>query len=353
MADLTSYQGIEVVEVDHEVKCRHPKFGYDPKRLATLTGASLLLLADETFLVVCDNCSYNGLTGHGSYEKPTGAYKSIIKQADSLLAHINAMHHPGGSRKEKFAAKAAAKAAEVPIAVERRKDTTSRYTEAEIEAIIRIWLKWRGSGEKMWTKKACDEVTRHGFQTQFGGPWHPDQLGSLVHNHMKKPRFLNLAPAPFDGDGLAEMVRESAAREGRTGTHLADNVRITERKGRYKHTPVDFAGIIEASEAAKQQEVETVPGADPVLNFVGAGGHALEPAPTMTLEVDAVAPVSPAPTTVPAPRPVAPTAIPEPQVGRGGLGDYEHVLDLDGMPVFRYKGKLMAGKPVKGLTVEA
>ena len=325
----TSYAGVEVVEVDSQVKCRHPRWGYDPMRLATLKGASLLLLVDETLLVVCDECGYNGLTGSDPYVKPEGEYRSIIKQADSLLSHINGTHHSGK--------------------VSRR---ATMYTEGQIKVAVKTWLKWRGAGVKNWTQSACDELEKRGFKPLYAEHWTPVQLGSLVRGYMKKSEFKNLKAAPMvdepEQESLVAMVRDAVAREGRRGTHVADNVRITQQRVPHKHTPIDFEKIIadaEATKGVRQKEEVSVSGTDhiseatsnPILNFVDSG---VESTPTKTLVIE-----QSASSFTPAPR--QPEVVVVPKVE----SEYEHVLELDGTPLFKYKGVLMAGKPVKGIEV--
>lgn len=327
MAIWTAYQGVEVLESDSKVKCRHPKFGYDPKRLATLAGASLLALADGTFLVVCDECGFNGLTGREPYVKPEGDYLPIIKQADSLLAHINGMHHPNKEGR-----------------------VSTRYTNEQIKVAIKVWLKWRATGILNWTTSACEELESLGFKPYASSAWNAGQLGSLVRRYIKRPEFKNLKAGPMDEEdkaALEAMLREAQAREGRGGTHLADNVRITSKgnksQTRSEHRPVNFDEIIAASDAkeARQEEEPTLPDTPtPVLSFSPSGGA--DQTPVKALQVDAT------PLTVPAQRfaPAAVATVVEVE------SDFKLVSDLgNGMIVFTYKGTLMGGKSVKGVEI--
>lgn len=323
MTVWSSYQGVEVADIQPDVPVRHPRWGYD--KPARLSGASLLMLADGILLVVCNECGYNGLTGSDPYVKPEGDHKSIIKQADSLLSHINGKHHPSKA--------------------DRR---TSRYTDDQIKVAIKIWLKWRNTRVKNWTQAACDEIGRLGFKPSYAEQWSPDQLGSLVRSYMNRPEFKNVRPAPMndsDRDAIAAMVRDAAAREGNQNS-VAANARITQTRPR--GTRIDYDQIVKDSEAVKnerQNEEATVAthAPTPTLNFVSTNGGS-EPTPTRVL-------VMTEPEPEPGSEPVVPDqrrAVVLPPVG---AGNYEHLLDLDGTPVFRYKGVLMAGKPVKGIEV--
>lgn len=325
----TAYQGVEVVDTQHEVPCRHPRWGYDPSRLATLKGASLLMLADGILLVVCDECGYNGLTAGEPYVKPEGDYKPIINQADSLLAHINGMHHPNKPNRN-----------------------LTLYTDAEIRVAIKIWLKWKGTGIKNWTQEACSELERRGFKPHTTEHWNPGQLGGLVRDYLKKEPFKNIKAGPMDADDkatLEAMVQKAAeAASGRTGTHVADNVRITQRgtpkQSRSEHKPVDFAGIIAASEAAKQkqerpEEEEPVP--NPKLTFASQTPVKAAIVVDTSDDIDEMVEPDHEPAT-------RSTAVREIVVE----SPFKHVADLpDGSPMFTYNGTLMVGKAVKDVSI--
>lgn len=365
--EWTAYAGIEVLDVDHQVKCRHPLHGYKPDKLAILGGASLLALADDVLLVVCDECGYNGITGHEPYVTPEGAtegtYKPIIKQADSVLAHINGKHLRGVKAARRLARDLVkdqpVSPAMVPVP---ESEKTSRYSDAEIAVCIKIWLKWKGTGVSHWPQHACDELTARGFTTQFGGTWNSDQLGSLVHNHIKKEKFRNLKAAALteEEQNLADVVRASQAREARSngGNHLADNVRITTKtpKGAPRqtfaeHRPVDFAAITDAAKLARQ-EVETpvTTNAKPTLSFSGTSDN-VEPIPTKTLMVEPAL-VEKAPRPAPAPS-VTTVVTPAPALPPVAVpSDFVLVQELDdGTLIFTYQGKLMGGKPVTGFQI--
>lgn len=332
MTVWTSYQGVEVKD-SGTVKCRHAKHGYDPDKMYVLEGASLLALADDTWLVVCDRCSFNGITGRAPYTKPEGKYPDIVKQADSLLAHINGMHHPS-----------------------REGRVSSRYTNQEIAAAIKIFLKWKSTRMLNWTTAACNDLTDLGFKPYTSKEWTPTQLSSLVRHYQKRPEFMNLKAAPMSEEdkALAKIIREAqASAKSRRGTRLADSVRIT-AKGNTKQTwaerqeqAAEFAAAIQASEAAKvaRQEEAEVPAGDnkpspTTLTFVRTGGLAAEPEPT----------IRSGSWTVPTPRPEKPlpvvevTTLPLP----AAESDFKLVSEgEDGLIVFMYKGKLYGGKPAK------
>lgn len=311
----TSYAGIEVI--DSQVSpVRHPRWGYE--RPVSLKGGSLLMLADETLLVVCDTCGYNGLTANAPYVKPEGEYKPIMNQADSVQAHMSGTH--------------LLKAPRHPM-----------YTDDQIKVAIKVFLKWRGSRIKNWTLSAANELESMGFKPYRGEHWTPGSLGSLARHYMLQPKFKNIKAATMseaEQKALAEMVREAAAS---SNGDLAQTARITEsKKTTHKHTPIDFEKIISqrgAPEVEQDDKQETnVPVANnPTLNFVGRG----EPASTktMTIEPEQRQP-RPAPTYVnPAPAPMEAVSL-----------GYEHIVELpDGVPMFKYKGILMAGRPIKGV----
>ncbi len=266
---MKTYAGVEIIESE-SVPVRHPRWGYE--KLAVLKGATLYLLADGTTLVVCDDCGYNGLTGKEPYIKPEGDYKPILKQADSILSHRNGTHMLAKPR-------------------------GPMYTEDQIKAVIKIWLKWKATGIKSWGQSACDELTRLGFKTYRGGEWTPSVLGSLARVYTKRQNFRNIKAAP-----MSEADRE----------------------------------VVKAV-AKENKDV-------PKLNFVGRGGGDVDETPIRQLKVDLnekfskghsvpdVLPAMPAPTEY--------------------KGDFEFIANLDdGTPLFRYKGVLMVGKPVKGVEI--
>jgi len=298
---------------------RHPRWGYDNP--VKLDGATSLLLSDGTTVVVCNSCDYNGLTGYEPYAKPEGEIKDEIHQSDSVLAHINGKHHPNKANRR-----------------------TSFYDDERLRVAIKIWLKWRNTNTKNWTKKACEELDRMGIKPFRGDNWNVGQLGGLVRDQIRKPKFKNLKAAHLteeDQAYLASLVRESAREAAAAGpTTVASNARITEKKP-HEHKPVDFVKIIEEQEAAKQQEEVVVPAGDPVLTFADLDA----PAPKVVEDEKPV----PSQTERLAPPPRRDTPRPVPALSGNG---FVHVADLpDGTPLFTYKGQLMVGKPVKGVEV--
>lgn len=301
MQDWKMYQGIEIVELDHKVKSRHPRWGYDPETLATLKDATLVVLADGTRLVICDDCGFNGLTGHKPYVKPEGEYKSIMKQADSMIAHKSGTHWA-------------------------KKPRGSMYTTEDIAVAIKIWLKWKGTGFKAWGQAACDELERRGFRPYHSENWNPGQLSSLVRQYSDKPEFRNLTAAPMsrEDNNLVGMVQEAVARESK-GSNVAANARVTERKP----TPADVK-----NKKAKKDEVKDVAGHEvPTLRI--SGGEGDKPAETVKLEPSSVV--------------LPPVAAPALAVEKS---DYKHITELpNGDPMFDYKGRLMVGKEIKGVEI--
>lgn len=315
----TSYQGVEVVESDPVVKCRHPKFGYDPLKLATLKDATLLALADGIFLVVCDDCNFNGITGNEPYVKPEGEQLSIIKQADSVMAHKSGTHW-------------------------RKPGRAQTYTEEQVKVIIKIWLKWKGTKIRNWGQAAAAELTRLGFKPAYSSQWTSGSVSSLVRNYSKQEPYKNLKAGPMDDEdreALAAMVRDAANRESKSGS-VAGSARITVKKPPHQHTPVDFAQII----ASKQKEDTPVAPTDspaPTLNFAGSGGADELQVKTIVVDkADHERLVSEL--RAPAPVLVIPPA---------EKSDFQFVAELaDGTVMFTYKGgPLMVGKTVKNVEI--
>ncbi len=311
----TEYQGVNVIDVQPEVRCRHPRWGYDEKKMYKLKETSLLLLEDGTLLVVCDDCGFNGLTGNDPYVKPVSDdYKSVLKQADSVLAHKSSVHWR--------------KLGRPPV-----------YTEDEIKAFVKIWLKWRAIKIKNWSQRAADDLNRLGFKPANSESWNAGSLGALVRNYINKEPFKNLKAASMSDEekSLADMIRTSAENANGTTT-VARNARITTtqkpKRHTHTHTPVDFAAIIADKEAAgEQQEKEEPVSPTPILSF--------DPN-----EVDSVSAKAIVIEPKPAPEPV-PVIDPAPQQNDDG---YKHIATLeDGSPLFTYKNKLMVGKAVKGI----
>lgn len=322
----TSYQGLEVVDFESTVLARHPRWGHDPEKMAPLKGASLLFLSDGSLVVVCDECDFNGVTGHNPYVKPD-VERPIVEQADSVMPHINAKHNPS-----------------------RNGDGSTKYTDGQIRAAIKIWLKWKGSHRLGWVQEACDELEAIGFRPWHGGHWMRDQLGSLMRSSMRKERFKNIEAGPMtnaDRESLAALVREIAIREGKDPATVAGNARITETKNPpHKHTPVDFAKIIASKGAgatpAEKKEDTSVPAKTPVptLSF----GNGADPAPVKTIVVDSSQPTVVNPGLHKRPEEVVVAAPVE--------SDFRLLTVLDdGTPMFTYKGSLMVGKKVKGVQV--
>ncbi len=292
--EYTEYQGVEVITFESKVKGRHPRWGYDEKTLFDVRGTSLLGLADGVFLVVCDECGYNGITGNDPYAKPEGEQKPIIKQVDSVMSHKSGTHW--------------AKRGRPPI-----------YNEARIKVIIKVYLKWKASNIRSWMQAACVELDQLGFKPAISSHWTPGSLGNLIRTYSKQEPYKNLKAGPMneeDRQAIAEMVREAAsAGRSKAGTHVADNVRITAK--RPLHAPV----VPQDAVVVKQEDVEVT---SPTLNFGGG------PDQTKTLVVDAV------------------HAAKHEVVDNGFI----RVADLaDGTLLFTHNGVLMAGKPVKGIEV--
>ena len=317
-----TYQGIEVIE-SQPAPVRHPRHGY--KHPTVLKGGSLLLLADETPLVVCDTegCGYNGITGEKPYVKPSGddATKTILKQADTVRAHINGMHHPNKPNRR-----------------------TSFYEDEKLRVIIKIWLKWKHTNIRNWTHKACEELDQMGFKPFRGDSWTAGQLGSLTREQIRKPKFKNLRAAALTDNDKAYLA--SLAPQGTTGHHVSNGA------DDHVHVPVDFVKIIEEQEAAKsaqQEEDVAVPAGEPVLTF--AAGREETPARTLTLkEIDEInQDEEPEKPVKPSPRKAASNLqVDQPQSSNG----FVYVAALpDGSPLFTYKGKLMVGKLIKDVQV--
>lgn len=327
----TTFGGVGVV-TSQETVVRHPRWGEE--KPYPLHDASLLLLEDETEVIVCDVCGeFNGITGREPYVKPDGPYKTLERQANSVLAHVNGVHRRSPLK------------------------NGARYSDEEITVLIKIWNKWKGTGIKDWGVRACAELERRGFTPYSTDHWNSDQLGSLVRTYEKDPKFQNVRAAPMtdsDRETLAGMVRESAERAARPGrSTVASNVRITEHK---PPTPVTVAKISDKEAAQQPQSKEEAPsvairqsasrqtaarpGTVPTLSFKGSGA---EPAPTKTLVTEPTQVES-----VPS-EPMVATVKSSTPAPAESASDYVHLLEVDGTPVFTYKGALMAGKPVKGI----
>lgn len=292
---LTAYQGVEVIATE-VVPVRHPRWGYE--KLTVLKDASLLLLADETALVVCNECQYNGITGRQPYKMPEGKYLSIIKQADAVMSHLAGTHWRSTPR-------------------------GSMYTDNQIKVMIKVWLKWSTTGVKNWGQSACSELDRLGFKPFRMDTWNPSALGGLVRIYRKLDRFKNIKAGPVsqeDREDLAKMVREVAAREGAGKASVASTARITEAR----------------PQTAERQEEN---GVSPKLSFTVPGEGATEPTPTRTIQM----PPEKVGKSIPA------MVMPPVELV---TSDYEFIVELeDGTPMFRYKGVLMVGKKVKNIEI--
>lgn len=332
MTVWTEYQGIEVEASDPVVKYRHPRLDKDDTRLSVLKGASLLWLVDQTLLVICDECGYNGITGNEPYVKPEGEQRPIIEQAGSLFSHINGIHRSGEDKRS----------ATVP--------TFSRYTEAQIKAVLKIWLKWKATRIDHWPQSACDELEQLGFKPRFAEKWTPDQLGSLVRSYLKRDYFKNIKAGPVDaGDkaALAELVRDAAARVRGGRSTVATTARITTKSTKKSGD--------EAAQSERQEEdvaVVVSEGSEVKLTFTPIGGAGQEPARTLVVGKDD-------PVEVARGNHVASWEEPEPKesqntntVERLTTGDFKLVATLqDGSPMFIYQGVLMVGKVVKDVAI--
>lgn len=311
--EYKEYQGVAVLDSDPNVPCRHPRWGYESKPNRThntLSGASLLGLADGTFLVVCDDCGFNGITGNAPYAKPEGEVKSIIKQADSVMAHKSGTHWRKAGRPQ-------------------------AYSDELIKVAIKVYLKWKNTRVRGWASGAANELNTMGFKPYHGAKWTSSILTSLAGRYADNPKFKNIKAGPMDSadrEFIASMVLEAAAREtSATGTHLADNVRITTTRER---TPIVVAVKDETKSMPVEQredDVEEVASTDggPTLSF----GN--EPTQTKKLTISSAA---------------AASALQMADERQPSL--FSHVADLpDGTLLFTYDGALMAAKPVKGIEV--
>lgn len=317
----TTYQGVDVI-TDQPAPVRHPRYGRDHP--VELKGATLLLLADGTPVVVCDSCKYNGITGYGLYVKPTGEPRPIFDQSDSMLAHVNGMHHPNKANRR-----------------------TSFYDDDQIRFAIKIWLKWKHTNVKNWTQRACEELDDLGRKPFRGDHWTTGQLGSLVREYIRKPGFNQLKAAPLTDENkayLATLVRDAAATASAEDVRarlLASNVRITEKK-QHEHKPVDFDAIIkeqEAAKAAQQEDEAAVPVGNPVLTF-----GPREETQVMVVTV----PSTPAP----APRVVDTVGLHTPAAPAHDDSPFRFIVELpDGSPMFTYGGLLMVGKVIKDVQI--
>jgi hypothetical protein len=336
MTVWTEYQGVEVKDSDPKVPCRPPNGGYDAKKLGTLVDSTLLGLADGTFLVVCNDCGFNGLTGNEPYVRPEGEYKDIVHQADSVRAHKSSTHWRKAGRPQ-------------------------IYTEGQIKVVIKTWLKWKATRTRKWAQFAVDELDSLGFKPALSERWTAGALGTLVRKYMQKDPYKNIKAAAMDDndrEALAEMVREAAAYAAATRkTAVGANVRITtDKKPAHQHTPIDFKQIIEdkktAQESEQQEDAEVATTKDngatpaPTLNFVGSGG-VMDPTPvrSMVVEETLLGKTMPAPAVTRSRAPHAVVAVPVDS-------PFELIIELPGgEPMFKYDGKLMVGKVVKGVDI--
>lgn len=324
MATWTTYQGVEVLDSDDKVEYQHPRWGRLGK---TLTGATLLALADGAYVVVCNECGYNGLTGRKPYVKPEeGEQKPIINQADSLFAHINGIHNPNKTDRSG--------------PPRPKKVVSPRYTDAQIKVAIKIWLKWRATRISNWSQSACDELENLGFKPNFAEKWNPDQLGKLVRTHMGRDLFKNIkagALSDADQEALAEMVRDAAERAQESGRPtVARSARITTRVRKVPSrtvSPAPWTEDDEVSETIQKKEEAVAATEGPKLSFSGRGG---DQSSTMKLTMNADGSSETKVEDQAAP--------PEKEENL-----YTHVTEQDGCPVFVYGKRkvLMVGKPVR------
>lgn len=326
------YQGVKVEICQETVRARHPRHGYDQKKMWDLEQASLLLLADETYLVVCD-CGYNGLTGKKPYVKPEGPYKDITKQVDSVMAHKSATHW-------------------VKIA------RGSLYSDAEIKTVISIYLKWKQIGGEDWNQRALDEIDLFGIKSRSGGKVTPSAVRNVLSRYRHQDKFRNVGPAPVSVEARAtldQQIQEAAAkavRDARFRHSVATEARITQTKrGIKRRTPIDFDKIVQQHEADKAFRERLAPEKAPELtqettvpSTLSFGSPIESAAPVQKLVRQTVVPVD-KPVIVPTPR------VPEVVFEKS---DFELVAEIEeGVPLFRYKGgPLMVGKKAK-IQVEA
>lgn len=300
--DYKEYQGVPVVTSDSRVKYLHPRYGDDPKRMPTLRGATLLLLEDGTFVVVCDEegCGFNGITGRKPYVKPEGSYRSITEQASSVNSHKTGTHRLKPKRGRK------------PF-----------YTEPAIRVIIKVWLNWKNSQRIGWAALAAAELDKMGIVPANGVRWTTSALAHVVRKYSNLPKYKNIKAGPMTEEDHKAVIGMIVARSTGGDSSVASNVRITStNKSSDTHPPVDSAAMI----AAKKERDEMASAVTtPTLTF---SGPKAEPEP-ITISPTREAPVA------------APQA-----------SSFQLVGNLpDGTVLFTYDNTLMAGKPVKSIEV--
>lgn len=300
MIDWKSYQGVDVIEAQKGVLKRHPRWGWDtPVEFQNVT---LLLLADDTELVICDLCTFNGITGYEPYAKPE-TEKTLKEQSNKLLSHFSGKHWV-------------------------KKPRGSYYTDDQIRTVIKIWLKWRSTKISNWTQRAIDELNGMGIKPYRGDTWTRGAVSSLAKVYAKNKKFKNVKAASLT-EADKELIRKLA-------------------RGA-------------ASEPEKENEVPVGEG-NPTLSFGAGGGGGL---PGMTIAVGAgggqgknTSGGHQVATPVMVPGVEAPEPAPVPAEASEVL--YKHLGELeDGTPIFQYLRKknghrtwiMMAGKRIKGIEI--
>lgn len=317
------YAGVEVVD-SQPAPVRHPRWGRE--RPTVLKGAQLLLLADETALVVCgeEGCNYNGITGSDPYATPVDGVKPIMDQADSVLAHKSGKHWLKAPR-------------------------GSMYSDQKIMVAIKIYLKWKATHLRNWSQFAVNELDALGFTPYRSDRWTTGALSALVNTQMKKPQFKNIKAAPLseaDQEVLSKMVLEAAGREAALSgskSTLAATARITPAK---KREPIDSNKII-ADVRPNKEEADVpaasapVPASTPKISFasLSAETKTVNAARNVSFPDESYVKVASQPGSL--------VSLPPVEFIDNG---FKYIADLpDGTPLFTYHGVLMAGKEVKGI----
>jgi hypothetical protein len=99
-----------------------------------------------------------------------------MQQSDSVQSHIGVVHLAGPRK--------------------------PAYTDAQISAAIKIFLKWRASGLRGFAQAAADELNELGFKPYRHEKWTPGALSSLYRHYSQIERFKNLKPAPTPASAL-------------------------------------------------------------------------------------------------------------------------------------------------------
>lgn len=303
MIDWKSYQGVEVITAQAGrgiVPRRHPRWGWNSK--LDFDNVTLLLLSDDTQLVICDLCNFNGITGYDPYVKPEEE-KTIKDQSNTLLSHFSGKHWVKNPRG--------------PL-----------YTDDQIRDVIKIWRKWHKSGVKNWSKLVIDELDRLGIKPHRGDEWTKGAASALVRTYGVTKKFKSVRAAALT-DADRELIKKLA------GLAVAEEEEI--------ELPADGSG-------------------NPTVTIGAGGGGA--PGATFTMAIGGggtaggVSKGHQVPTVTSVVVPVPEALAEAPSEASESL--YVHLGELeDGTPLFKYLRKknghktwiMMAGKRVKGIEV--